>query len=94
MADYLAENDTKPIIFERKLIFQFWANDIEARANRKCKYKKIHCRGCINTNQPEPQIHTLQCKTLTELNERITNLPTYSDLSAVKLKIYVSRIIQ
>ena len=95
MAKYLRENNWGFTNRERQYLFQCRLNDIDVRANRKWKYKEIHCISCNDKSMEETTEHILNCATLISRNYQYTYIPSFNELysSEVEDQIYVSRTI-
>ena len=94
IADYLNESDIS--VKQRQFLFQCIVSDIDVRTNRRWKYSDTHCVSCTDTSQEESQMHILQCSALSNNNDLITYIPSYSDLysSDINEQVYVSSIIR
>ena len=95
MANYLSENEMQLTVEDRNWIFKCKTCDIDVKANRTWKYTNLKCHICEN-GEDETQSHTLTCKTLMELNNKVTYIPNYNDIYRNDLDdiVYLCNILQ
>ena len=95
MANYLSENEMQLTVEDRNWIFKCKTCDIDVKANRTWKYTNLKCHIC-EIGEDETQSHTLTCKTLMELNNRVTYIPNYNDIYRNDLDdiVYLCNILQ
>ena len=95
MTKYLKEDDLGYSVKEELNLFQCRNNDIDMMANRSWKYQDLNCLACNEPNQIKTQPHVLCCKTLTNMNLKISYIPVYNDLFSdnIEEQIYTSNMI-
>ena len=96
MEEYLRACEINTSVQERPFLFQCRMQDIDLRANRPWKYSDNFCISCKDESKEETGLHILECKLLCDRNDKISYIPSHSDLFSpdIQDQIYTSRIMR